>query len=71
MNTYQQIQFLQGVHFRSIGVTIMGARQPSIPTNKVLRDLRKAKKENAETDSYIYNYAKIAEQDLEPDEIPF
>lgn len=49
----------------------MGARQPSIPTNKVLRDLRKAKKENAETDSYIYNYAKIAEQDLEPDEIPF
>ena len=71
MNIYDQLQFLKGVHFRSIGVSIMGNHQTHKITAKILRDVRKAQKENAELDNYIYNSAKIALRDLEPDEIPF
>ena len=59
MNTLNQIEFLQAVHFRSIGVSILSARQP-FRSNKVDRDVRQAKKENAETDSFIKNYADRA-----------
>jgi len=62
MNTLNQIEFLQAVHFRSIGVSILSARQP-FRSNKVDRDVRKAKKENAETDSYIKSFADKAYED--------
>jgi hypothetical protein len=56
MNTLNQIDFLRQVHFRSIGISILSSRQP-FRSNKVDRDVKLAKKENAEIDSYIHLYA--------------
>jgi len=74
MNTLNQIDFLRQVHFRSIGLSILAARQP-YRSSKVDKDVRQAKKENQETDSYINIYAMKALTDYESnigiDEIPF
>jgi hypothetical protein len=56
MNTLSQIDFLRQVHFRSIGLSILSSRQP-FRSNKVDKDVRQAKKENQETDSFIHLYA--------------
>lgn len=74
MNTLSQIEFLRGVHFRSIGLSILSARQP-YRSSKVDRDVRIAQKENAETDSYIRSYGEKVYKDymnnIGLDEIPF
>ena len=77
MNNLNQIEFLRQVHFRSIGLSILSARQP-FRSNKIDKEVRQAKKENAETDSFIYNYSMIAEnvelsniRNMKVDEIPF
>lgn len=74
MNILNQIEFLRAVHFRSIGISILSARQP-FRSNKIDKEVRLAKKENAETDSYIKIYAEKANSDylsnIGMEELPF
>ena len=73
MNNLNQIEFLRQVHFRSIGLSILSARQP-FRSNKIDREVRQAKKENAEIDSFIYGYAIKAYVDYkysDIEELPF
>ena len=74
MTTLNQIDFLRQVHFRSIGLSILSARQP-FRSSKIDADVRKAKKENREIDSYIHIYAMKEYTDymsnIGVDEIPF
>jgi hypothetical protein len=73
MTTLNQIDFLRQVHFRSIGLSILSARQP-FRSSKIDADVRKAKKENTEIDTYIKSYADKADFDLmfnNWEEIPF
>lgn len=69
-----QIDFLRGVHFRSIGLSILSQRQP-FRSNKIDKEVKQAKKENAEIDSYIKIYAERANSEylsnIGRDEIPF
>ena len=73
MRTDQQIQLLEWTMFGRIGLMFMASYNPK-ENNKIRADIRKAKKDNNETDSFIRAYIKENKnlhEYLSPEELPF